>query len=331
MRREYDRCCCCSAVGQATLKAAIGERYGIVVCLRLPSLARLLARRIGCCWGSLFGWVVGQIHDSSLFSFENKFGSDRAAPYSLIGAVAMLGGVQRSSLSLVVIIVEVPACLPTYLPTCLPASTSMPITGAPRPQAGGHPSILILTHAPTHCRCPARLAALNRTAPNLLSCQGTGKIDYLLPIILTTIVSKWLGDQLNEGLYHTALHMKGMPFLDTGGGHGNGIRGMALQTAGDVMGREIRQFGRVERVAVVLAALDVRGQHLPLFEPPYCSTPPTVRTSLLFEPPYCSNPPTFRTPPLTIRTSTVPTSRAAGTTASQWCTRTSTATRSSTV
>ena len=28
--------------------------------------------------------------------------------------------------------------------------------------------------------------------------------DYLLPIILTTIVSKWLGDQLNEGLYHSA-------------------------------------------------------------------------------------------------------------------------------
>ena len=52
---------------------------------------------IGCCWGALFGNAVAKINGWSL---------DRAAPYSLMGAVAMLGGVQRSSLSLVVIIVE---------------------------------------------------------------------------------------------------------------------------------------------------------------------------------------------------------------------------------
>ena len=88
------------------------------------------------------------------------------------------------------------------------------------------------------------------------------RIDYLLPIILTTIVSKWLGDQINEGLYHTALHLKGMPFLDTEGnrratalqvcpmltsrsGRCCGMGAMVkpcprVQTAGDVMGRELQ-------------------------------------------------------------------------------------------
>eukprot|EP01052_Picozoa_sp_SAG31_P026519 SAG31_NODE_2408_length_5758_cov_10.495847_4_plen_597_part_00 len=136
---------------------------------------------IGCCWGALFGLAVDQA-----FTFVKS-----PAPYSLLGAVAMLGGVQRSSLSLVVIIVE-----------------------------------------------------------------GTGKIDYLLPIILTTIVSKWLGDQLNEGLYHTALHRKGMPYLDSVIG-----KHMALQTVGDVMGREIKTLCRVERVEQVVNTLASCAHH----------------------------------------------------------------------
>jgi chloride channel 7 len=72
-----------------------------------------------------------------------------AGPYALLGAVGLLGGIQRSSVSLVVIIVE-----------------------------------------------------------------GTGKIDYLLPIIFTTVCAKWVGDHLNDGIYHTAMHVKKIPFLE---------------------------------------------------------------------------------------------------------------------
>merc|ERR1712023_220344 len=72
-----------------------------------------------------------------------------AGPYALLGAVGLLGGIQRSSVSLVVIIVE-----------------------------------------------------------------GTGKIDYLLPIIFTTVCAKWVGDHLNDGIYHTAMHAKKIPFLE---------------------------------------------------------------------------------------------------------------------
>ena len=30
----------------------------------------------------------------------------------------------------------------------------------------------------------------------------------------TTVVSKWVGDSFNEGLYHTALELKHIPFLE---------------------------------------------------------------------------------------------------------------------
>eukprot|EP01051_Picozoa_sp_SAG22_P008789 SAG22_NODE_691_length_7888_cov_6.740788_9_plen_55_part_00 len=35
--------------------------------------------------------------------------------------------------------------------------------------------------------------------------EGTGAVKQLLPIILTTVVAKWVGDIFNLGLYQTAL------------------------------------------------------------------------------------------------------------------------------
>jgi CBS domain-containing protein len=90
----------------------------------------------------------------------------RPAPYALQGAVALLGGVQRSSLALVVIILE-----------------------------------------------------------------GTGAVQQLLPIILTTVVAKWTGDLLHTGgLYTVALQLKQIPFLGDGQTRAN--RG---KVAADVM------------------------------------------------------------------------------------------------
>lgn len=91
-----------------------------------------------------------------------------AGPYALLGAVGLLGGIQRSSVSLVVIIVE-----------------------------------------------------------------GTGKVDYLLPIIFTTVCAKWVGDHLNDGIYHTALHVKGIPFLEN-----EPARGLRNKSAQDLMHEE---------------------------------------------------------------------------------------------
>eukprot|EP01050_Picozoa_sp_SAG11_P013007 SAG11_NODE_1489_length_4814_cov_2.132131_2_plen_491_part_00 len=114
---------------------------------------------IGTTGGAMFGRIIKDAACLLAMLFgksDDCFGGqqsedspiERAGPYALLGAVALLGGVQRSSLSLVVIIVE-----------------------------------------------------------------GTGKVDYLLPIILTTICAKWAGDRLNHGIYHTVLAVKRIPFL----------------------------------------------------------------------------------------------------------------------
>jgi H+/Cl- antiporter ClcA len=43
--------------------------------------------------------------------------------------------------------------------------------------------------------------------------EGTGAVQQLLPIILTTVVAKWVGDLFNDGLNTTALAIKRIPFL----------------------------------------------------------------------------------------------------------------------
>ena len=66
-----------------------------------------------------------------------------AGAFALIGAVALLGGIQRSSVSLVVIILE-----------------------------------------------------------------GTGEVQFVLPIILTTVCARCVGNLLNEGVYEMAMEQK---------------------------------------------------------------------------------------------------------------------------
>eukprot|EP01052_Picozoa_sp_SAG31_P005803 SAG31_NODE_260_length_18915_cov_3.432823_6_plen_959_part_00 len=132
---------------------------------------------IGTTGGAMFGRLVKDTACILSFSTcklqpgpEEDSPIERAGPYALMGAVALLGGIQRSSLSLVVIIVE-----------------------------------------------------------------GTGKVDYLLPIILTTICAKWAGDQLNHGIYHTVLAMKQIPFLESPPPPSNTAGPMATLTARDLL------------------------------------------------------------------------------------------------
>ena len=87
----------------------------------------------GACFGSLFGVGMEKLFQEYLLDILGTGDLVSAAPYTLQGAVALLGGVQRSSLSLVVIILE-----------------------------------------------------------------GTGAVQQLLPIILTTVVAKWSGDLLHK-------------------------------------------------------------------------------------------------------------------------------------
>jgi len=93
----------------------------------------------GCMLGGALGNTVKALFGDSVNS----------GPYALLGAVALLGGIQRSSISLCVIILE-----------------------------------------------------------------GTGQVCYLLPIILVMVFAKWVSENFNEGIYHTVMHMKGVPFLE---------------------------------------------------------------------------------------------------------------------
>jgi len=91
----------------------------------------------GCSLGGALGNIL-----------EDWLGPSVHAPYSLMGAVALLGGIQRSPISLCVVILE-----------------------------------------------------------------GTGQVHWLLPIIVTTILSKWVGDRFSPSVYHAAIHLKKMPVV----------------------------------------------------------------------------------------------------------------------
>lgn len=60
------------------------------------------------------------------------------------------------------------------------------------------------------------LGGIQRSSVSLvvIIVEGTGKVDYLLPIIFTTVCAKWVGDKLNDGIYHTLHVVKGIPFLE---------------------------------------------------------------------------------------------------------------------
>ena len=38
-------------------------------------------------------------------------------------------------------------------------------------------------------------------------------IEYLMPIMLVLMISKWVGDKFNEPLYDSHIHLKCVPFL----------------------------------------------------------------------------------------------------------------------
>ena len=43
--------------------------------------------------------------------------------------------------------------------------------------------------------------------------ESTNDITYGLPIMLTLMIAKWVGDIFNEGLYDIHIELKKIPFL----------------------------------------------------------------------------------------------------------------------
>ena len=42
----------------------------------------------------------------------------------------------------------------------------------------------------------------------------TNDVQFLLPIMASVMVAKWVGDQLTHPLYHALLELKCIPYLD---------------------------------------------------------------------------------------------------------------------
>ena len=71
----------------------------------------------------------------------------------------------------------------------------------------------------------------------------SAQINLLLPIIITTVCAKWMGDLLNDGLYHTALANKRVPFLES-----ETHRRWELLTASDVMAAPVTTLSTRQNV-----------------------------------------------------------------------------------
>ena len=89
----------------------------------------------------------------------------------------------------------------------------------------------------------AMLAGVFRSSISLavILLEGTGQIQYLLPILLTLGIAKITADIFVDGLNEVQLDLKEMPFL-----HREPAQDMAVRTAADAMTTGVKKFRMVE-------------------------------------------------------------------------------------
>lgn len=105
----------------------------------------------------------------------------------------------------------------------MPTGMFMPtlITGS---NLGGWAGIMIQRHVMSTVNpstfallgATGMLAGIQRTTVSLvvIMMEATGKIEVLIPLIVTVIVARYVGDLFNEGIYHIGMHLKGYPYRD---------------------------------------------------------------------------------------------------------------------
>ena len=62
----------------------------------------------------------------------------------------------------------------------------------------------------------ALLVGIQRSTVSLciILMEGTGETKFLIPIVVTTVVAKWVGDNFNEGVYEIGMEIQGLPYLE---------------------------------------------------------------------------------------------------------------------
>lgn len=147
------------------------------VCINFRTMAQGLIENRGCfraCLGRAVGIAAKsfQAQFSYLVAFEACVGEGHCVTpgiYAMVGAAAVLGGVTRMTVSLVVIMFEL-----------------------------------------------------------------TGGLEYVLPIMVAVIISKWVGDAVErEGIYDAHIRMNQYPFLDAS--HNDNHSPSHVLAAADVM------------------------------------------------------------------------------------------------
>jgi chloride channel 7 len=80
--------------------------------------------------------------------------------------------------------------------------------------------------------------------------ETTNDLTWLLPIMITILVSKWTGDFFNESIYDEYIHLNKIPFLEWNASHD-----YYLHKADEVMNRSLISLGSVDRVGRILEVL----------------------------------------------------------------------------
>jgi chloride channel 7 len=87
--------------------------------------------------------------------------------------------------------------------------------------------------------------------------EATGDIQYLVPLMLTVMLARWVGNCFNEGLYDMHIHLKKIPFLEENDAE-SGIVDISL---GDVMTRAPICFPPLVSVYEVFDLLQRNNHH----------------------------------------------------------------------
>jgi len=77
--------------------------------------------------------------------------------------------------------------------------------------------------------------------------QGT---QYLLPIILSVMISKWVGDFFTEAYYENMMELKCIPYL-----HSSPPQEMIFFSVAEIMRRDVVDFPTVEKVSDIVKTL----------------------------------------------------------------------------
>ena len=81
--------------------------------------------------------------------------------------------------------------------------------------------------------------------------EGTGETKFLLPIVVTTVVSKWVGDLFNHGIYEIGMELKHYPYLEH-----HVHRSYDQHTIGEAMSRNVTCLRAVEKAETIEAVLN---------------------------------------------------------------------------